>query len=73
MMKHILEGWARYRASAAFIVRACNSHPDLCAVLEAMVLAEVEYMTINNLGDPEKQHNIKWARTVLAKARGDTP
>ena len=34
---------------------------------------EVEYMTINKLGDPEQQHNIKWARKVMAKARGETP
>ena len=42
--------------------------PELLEVLEAMVAAECEYMTINNLGDPEQQHNIKWARSVIAKA-----
>lgn len=33
--------------------------------LQNMVDAEVEYMKINNLGDPEKQHNIITARAAL--------
>lgn len=38
---------------------------ELEAALTAMVDEQVDYMTINNLGDPEKQHNIKWARKAL--------
>lgn len=43
---------------------------DLLEALQAMVAAEVEYMIINKLGDPEKQHNIKLARAAIAKALG---
>lgn len=31
-----------------------------------MVDEQVDYMTINNLGNPEEQHNIKQARAALA-------
>lgn len=44
--------------------------PELFEVLKAFVAQEVDYMTINNLGDPEKQHNVKWARAVFAKVEG---
>ena len=37
----------------------------LRGALEAMVKQEVDYMTINNLGDPEQQHNIIRARAAL--------
>ena len=40
---------------------------ELEAVLDAMVEEQSGYMRINNLGDPEKQHNIKRARAALAK------
>jgi hypothetical protein len=30
----------------------------------AFMLAEIDTMTRNNLGDPEKQHNVKWARSL---------
>jgi hypothetical protein len=39
---------------------------ELQETLQAMVDEQVEYMTINHLGDPEKQHNIRRARVVLA-------
>ena len=42
--------------------------PDLLEVLKAFVDETVDYATINKLGDPEKQHNVKWARQVIAKA-----
>ena len=35
------------------------------AALRMMVDHEVDYMTINNLGDPEKQHRIIVARRAL--------
>lgn len=54
----------RWEADASLIAAA----PELLEVLKAYVAWEVEYMTINNLGDPEKQHNVKWARSVIAKA-----
>lgn len=34
--------------------------------LQALVDEYVDYQTINNLGDPEKQHNIRLARAALA-------
>jgi hypothetical protein len=50
------------------VVLALN---NLQNALEAMVEEQVDYMTINHLGDPEKQHNIKRARAALAEP-GDT-
>ena len=35
-------------------------------IIEAFVEQEVDYMTSNYLGDPEKQHNVKRARAWLA-------
>jgi ribosomal protein L29 len=43
---------------------------ELQETLQAMVNEQVEYMTINHLGDPEKQHNIKRARAVFARLTG---
>jgi hypothetical protein len=48
--------------------RLIAAAPELLEALQAMVDAEVDYMTINNLGDPEQQHNVKWARAIIAKA-----
>lgn len=36
-------------------------------VIEAMIDAECDYMLRNCLGDPEKQHNIKWGRAVIER------
>lgn len=36
-------------------------------IINALVDEDCDYMRINNLGDPEKQHNIKRARATLAK------
>jgi hypothetical protein len=38
---------------------------ELEAALSVMVNHEVDYMGINNLGDPEEQHRIKQARAAL--------
>ena len=38
---------------------------QLRQVLTSFVEDEVEYMMINDLGDPDQQHNIKWARRFL--------
>jgi len=54
----------RLRAEGAQILRG---------PLEAMIEAEVDYMTLNHLGDPEKQHNVIWARAALARADAPTP
>lgn len=39
---------------------------EVRGALEAMVDAEVDYMTRNLLGDPEKQHNVIRARQALS-------
>ena len=45
--------------------------------LRAFVIAECDYMRRNNLGDPEQQHNVRWARWLgitaglLADAKGE--
>lgn len=52
--------------------RLIAAAPELLDLVNAFVQQEVEYMTINNLGDPEKQHNVKWARAVLAKIAGQS-
>ena len=44
--------------------------PDLLAALKAMVVEYCDYTIINNLGNPETQHNIKLARAAIAKAEG---
>ena len=36
--------------------------------LRAFADVECDYMKINNLGDGEKQHNVKWARKNLTAA-----
>jgi uncharacterized phage protein gp47/JayE len=46
--------------------------PELAEVVKAFIDETVDYATRNNLGDPEKQHNVKWGRSVLAKARGES-
>lgn len=38
---------------------------DMRRLLREFVNETVDYMALNNLGDPEKQHNVKWARRVL--------
>jgi hypothetical protein len=38
--------------------------------LRAMVEEQCDYMRINHLGDPERQHNIKLARAALGDGNG---
>lgn len=38
-------------------------------IVQAFIDETVDYATRNNLGDPEKQHNVKWARAELAGRR----
>lgn len=40
---------------------------ELVQIVKSFIDETVDYATRNNLGDPEKQHNIKWARSVLAR------
>lgn len=50
--------------------RLIAAAPELLECLKAMVAETVEYATINKLGDAEQQHNVKWARSIIAKAEG---
>lgn len=45
-----------------------ETEKDLLTALLMMVDEKADYMRINNLGDPEKQHTIKVARAAIAKA-----
>ena len=45
--------------------------PDLLDALKAYVEKECDYMTRNNLGDPEKQHTVTQARAAIKKAEGE--
>jgi hypothetical protein len=47
-----------------------SAAPELLEVVKALIEETIDYATLNKLGDPEKQHNIKWARKVIAKAEG---
>ena len=52
-------------------VALARAAPDLLEALEALVVETCDYNKINNLGDPEEQHNIKLARAAIAKAKGE--
>jgi hypothetical protein len=43
---------------------------ELRQVVKAFIDETCDYMQINNLGDPEKQHNVIWGRAILAKTGG---
>lgn len=47
-----------------------SCHDELLELLQMFVNETVSYMTINSLGDPEKQHAIKNARAAIARATG---
>lgn len=47
----------------------CSSRERLAEaaeIIQAFIDQEVDYMTRNLLGDPEKQHNVIWGRRWLA-------
>jgi hypothetical protein len=43
---------------------------ELREVVEAFIAETCDYMQINNLGDPEKQHNVRLGRAILTKTGG---
>ena len=48
---------------------AASDTPEVLALVEAlrmMIDQEVDYMTRNSLGDPEKQHSVKVSRAAIA-------
>lgn len=48
----------------------CRSRREPIECLKAFVAETVDYMTRNKLGDPERQHNVRWARSIIAKTEG---
>lgn len=50
--------------------RLIEAAPDLLEIVQAFVAETVDYATRNNLGDPEQQQNVKWARSVISKIEG---
>lgn len=72
-----LVGWLGEEAAKAYIAamrpvqaEAVDEYKRVLDEAEKAYRALVEeycdYAVLNKLGDPEQQHNIKWARTVLA-------
>jgi len=57
----------RHEANARLIAAA----PDLLAALVVLVEEKVDYMRLNNLGDPEREYATKQARAAIAKATGE--
>lgn len=51
--------------------RLIAAAPDLLELVQSFVTDQVDYMTRNKLGDPEQQHNIKWARRLFAQIKGE--
>ena len=66
--KYILE--PHEYSVVAEVAAELKQRDELIAALEAMVEEQVDYMTLNNLGDPYRQDTIKRARAALAKAKG---
>ena len=50
--------------------RLIAAAPDLYEALTAMEAEKADYMRLNNLGDPAKEHTNKMARAAIAKADG---
>jgi hypothetical protein len=65
------KAFAQHDRESEANARLIAAAPALLEALQAMVDEQVEYMTINHLGDPEKQHNIKRARAAIALAQGE--
>jgi hypothetical protein len=45
------------------ICRGCRGF-ELERLATSFLCDEIDYMLINKLGDPEKQHNVQWARKL---------
>lgn len=60
----IMTGYDKGRAEVD-----ASDTPEVLALVEAlrmMIDQEVDYMTRNSLGDPEKQHSVKVSRAAIA-------
>ncbi len=59
----VLAAWNRRNPPLAAI------NAELAEALTAMEREKSDYMTLNNLGDPAKEHTNKMARAALAKCQ----
>ena len=59
---------AALREQVADLTKDADLLRQAIEALNAMVVEYCDYMTINKLGNPETQHNIKLARAALAAA-----
>lgn len=64
-------GGRRNGDEVAANARLIAAAPELLEVLEVFLAHEVDYMTRNCLGDPEKQHRVIQARAAIAKVKGE--
>jgi hypothetical protein len=62
-LSDIHAAWTANRAEA---VKWRKVADDLAISVAAQIEETCDYMKINRLGDPEKQHNIKLGRSALA-------
>ena len=68
-----MEGGTDLIAEIEANAQLMESSPDMYEALKVIVGNTIDYATINNLGDPYKQHDVKLALAALAKAEGRTP
>lgn len=60
--------WMEMPEADAHLISAA---PDLHEALSQMLAEKINYMTINDLGNPFTQTTVKLALDALAKARGE--
>lgn len=69
--ERIIESENDYRleevVTADFARQLERDRAELVDVVNAFVDETVDYMTLNKLGNPEDQHNVKRARALLDK------
>jgi len=58
-------GKKNWEADATFIVRACNNHNNLLSSLRMLYEEQVDYITLNHLGDPHHNQSMQMARAAL--------
>lgn len=56
-----------YSNDALDIDRLSRENDELRQLVKSFVKDEIDYMNRNALGDPEQNHNVKWARRLGIK------
>lgn len=62
-------GWRQFEAPPIQHFTA-DIIDELIGIIQTFVDEQVEYMNVNKLGDPEKQHTIICARKSISKIKG---